>query len=316
MISFAILLYFLADNFWTDQVIALKLFNSQLPPAQKLTQKLHTVPEFAPLHTLKAIQNVNSNKGSVWLFHTTHHAGTSLSQLFSKRFFFQPSNNHGCFIDETDLSHPKTFFYLNVCGENGISVPFGEFGKKFSRNSDALLTIYPIRHPIHRNMAGDGMGTWKERGPDACFTDNYGLRKLLGLGFDVRLTRDHIEAAKARAASFDIIMDMTNFTEGLETLCGHLHWSCQSSESWLDKHHQDQVTQFQKEHPDIYKKWIERNAPEIEFYEYTRELAQTRYTSKFEREKHLSMKSPGMPSEPIHLEYEEERAQRWVCGPL
>lgn len=268
---------------------------------------------------------MNSGAGSVWLFHTTHNAGTSLLRLFKAHgYVWNPDSRHhnqtsqgggkaGCFIEEKDLVQPKSLFYDDVCGERGMNVPIGEFDKKFSRNSDKLLTIYPIRHPLHRNMAGDRMGGW-EQYPDGCFTDNYGLRKLLGIGFDVHIEKHHIEAAKARAASFDIVMDMTNFTKGIETLCSHLDWSCKNNGPVVDQAHQDRLSHFRSEHRDIYNRWVERNAPEMEFYEFAKELSQRRLAdlSKVKEEKTLLANYPGMPSEPIGLTYLEEQTQ-WLC---
>jgi len=266
---------------------------------------------------LKAIENVNSGAGSIWLFHTTHNAGTSLVNVFNAHGFKWNSDSlsrHHCSIDEEDLKQPNTLFYNDVCGEFGLKVKIGEFDKKFSRNSAKLLTIYPIRHPIHRNMATDGMKTWKDD-PDACFTDNYGLRKLLGIGFNVHIEKHHVEAAKARAASFDIVMDMTNFTEGLNTLCSHLDWSCKNGHPAVDQKHQDKVSMLHSRHREIYKKWLERNAPEMEFYEFAKELSQRRLEEflKIKEAAAFSKSSLRIPSEPISVAFQQEQTQ-WLCN--
>jgi len=277
---------------------------------------MEVVPESAPLHTLKAIENVNSGAGSIWLFHTTHNAGTSLVNVFNAHGFKWNNDtlkSRHCSIEEKDLAQPNTLFYNDVCGEIGMSVKIGEFDKKFSRNSDKLLTIYPIRHPIHRNLAYDGMKTWKDD-PYACFTDNYGLRKLLGIGFDVHIEKHHVEAAKARAASFDIVMDMTNFTEGLNTLCSQLDWSCTNNNPAADQAHYDKVSTLHSRHREIYKNWFERNAPEMEFYKFARALSQRRLADflKIKGAAAFSKSSLRMPSKPISVAFQKDQTQ-WLC---
>lgn len=261
-------------------------------------------PESEAVNTALAINNTRKGTASVWLFHTTHNAGTSLQRLFSRKGFPWNRKGRGCFIEEKDLeANPHNFFYNDVCGEQGLSQKFGDFDKMFYRKTSKLVTIYPIRHPIYRNLAHDDMGNWKNT-PDGCFTDNYGMRKLLGLTFDVEINRSHIEAAKARAASFDIVADMTQFSEGLKVICDSFGWHC-AADSSRDKHHIEEVATFHLEHPDIYERWIRRNAPEIELYEFAKMLSRRKISTYSHH--------PKMDKEVVLNIVELEDRETWIC---
>jgi len=302
------LIWLLPHIFQTNQVTALRL-------QYQSNSESEIEPEFPTVNTAEAIENVKRGTGSVWLFHTTHNAGTSLKDLFQGEGLSPSNQDPSCSIDETDLEiNPKTLYYDNVCGEYGITQKIGDFGKKFSRNSNKLVAVYPIRHPILRIMSGDGDGTWEEY-PDGCFTDNYGLRKVLGLDIDVSITQDHIEAAKARAASFDIIADMTKFSEGMETICQSFYWTCENANPDLDIQHENKMDKIKRDHPEIYQRWLKRNAPEIEFYEFARALGQAKLANLQESRKTMFVNNPTTPKEPIVLHEEEDQAQ-WICGPL
>jgi len=272
-------------------------------------QNLEVQPESVAFNTELAFQNVKNGIGSVWLFHTTHNAGTSLLALFEQQGLSWKRKGRGCFIQEADLATP-TLFYDDVCGERGIfgDSQFGDFGNRFVRNTSKLVTVYPIRHPIHRNMAGGG-NSW-ETCPDAWFMDNYGLRKLIGLEPGVPITKAHIEFAKARAASFDIIADMTEFSKGLEVLCGSFGWDCKNSHPGKDSEHSNKVDKLKQNHNDIYNRWVKLNAPEIEFYEFAKKLSQ-RKLANLQRSRATNLFHTTETE--FVLQEEEDQAQS-VCG--
>jgi hypothetical protein len=178
-----------------------------------------------------------------------------------------------CSLKEEDLQD-HLFYYDFVCGERGMR-GVDHFGDNFPCSSDKIILITSMRHPILRIIAGGG-GYPENPNTDDCGTDNFGLRKLLGNKFGAPITRDDVELAKARLAAFDMVVDAENLGSAIPVLCGALGWTekCESGGGSVATEHTAKLIAFQRDHPDIYQKWVRRNAPEMEVYEYGKHLWQ------------------------------------------
>lgn len=217
-----------------------------------------------------AIRSVRDGTGTLWMFHTTHNAGTSLRQLID---VYMPeaeySRSQGFSLE------PGHWYYESLFGEGGLRPePLNEL---VPCDSDNFVSVYPARHPLPRILVHDDMWTSNATAnTDKCNTDNYGLRKLLGIRSGVPLGREDIERAKRRLESFDVVLDMATLGDSVGAMCKALGFSdCKLQHlrngGSTAAHSEEDV--LEKVGPSTFAKWKERNAPEIEVYEHAKKLA-------------------------------------------
>jgi hypothetical protein len=252
-----------------------------------------------------AFRSIQDGTGSVWAFHVTHNAGTSFKSLISGYMPMgeQPHRENGQLALE-----PGRYYYDNLYGEGGLnSVPLKE---QVPCDSNKFVSIFPVRNPLPRILSGDGSWTTSaNKYTDKCNTDNYGLRKLLGKSFRAPINRTDIEFAKRRLESFDIVLDVATYAESVGAMCKALGFSKCVLGHINAEHGKTAVTEddvLELVGPDIFARWKERNAPELEVYEHAQKLAAD-FVSRYQ-------------GEPARQSKEQERADdtlahgRWVCS--
>ena len=142
-----------------------------------------------------AFRNFQEGRGSLWLFHVTHNAGTSLLLSLIKEnaelseLHVDPSVG----MRESDLQ-PRKVYYDGIYGEGGLrSAPLSE---QVPCKSDRFVSIIAVRNPLLRILSGDGHWTTNATHyTDKCNVDNYGLRKLVGRSFSETLTPEDVKLA-------------------------------------------------------------------------------------------------------------------------
>jgi len=224
----------------------------------------------------RALDNAKQHKSSIWIFHITHHAGTSLKG-FAEANGWQTTvlPAHLCGLKLEELQD-RALYYDSVCGEHGMTGVVN-LADSFPCSSDKLFMITSMRNPILRIIAGGG-GYPQNPNTDDCGTDNFALRKLIDKPFGEPITRADVELAKARLSAFDIVVDAENMGNTIPALCGMLGWTEKCTGGALDAAETDQIhaaklVAFQQDHPDLYHKWVKRNAPEMELYEHAKSLS-------------------------------------------
>jgi len=217
-----------------------------------------------------AFRSIQDGTGSIWVFHVTHNAGTSLQNLIKKHVPIGATPYH---VNGQNLSlEPGRYYYDNLFGEHGLhSIPLEE---QVPCDSDKFVSVFPVRNPLPRILTGDGSWTTTAiQNTDNCNTDNYGLRKLLGKSLQGSINRSDIEFAKRRLESFDIILDIATFTESVGAMCKALGFAecVLPHKSSHGAFSEDDV--LETVGPDLFAKWKERNAPELEVYRHAQKLA-------------------------------------------
>lgn len=268
----------------------------------------------------RALSNVKQNKSSIWIFHITHHAGTYLRITAEDNGWYNAippgSAPHPCSLKEEELQD-HMFYYDGVCGEYGMG-GVANLAESFPCSSDKFVMITSMRHPILRILAGGG-GYPENPNTDDCGTDNYGLRKLIGKNFGEPITQADVELAKARLSAFDIVLDVENMRSAIPAMCDMLGWTKNCNSEW--GHHQDadqthaaKLVAFQQEHPDLYQKWLKRNAPEMEVYEHAKHLWSQQFAA-WQGKPHSSNSSRMLEGMPKGLEalYDAAEKASWIC---
>jgi len=220
----------------------------------------------------RALDNAKQNKSSMWIFHITHHAGTYIKSMAEANgWHTEVLPGHNCGLKQEELQD-HAIYYDSVCGEYGMRGVVN-LADRFPCSSDKLFMITSMRHPILRIIAGGG-GYPENPNTDDCGTDNYALRKLIDKPFGEPITRADVELAKARLSAFDIVVDAENMGNTIPVICDMLGWTnwCESGGGLADQKHAAKLVAFQQDHPDLYHKWVKRNAPEMEVYEHAKSL--------------------------------------------
>jgi len=220
-----------------------------------------------------AFRSIQDGTGSIWIFHVTHNAGSSLKTLINQHMSEGPKP----FYERgQDVSlEPGRFYYDNLFGESGLhSYPLQEH---VPCESNKFVSVFPVRNPLPRILTHDGSWTPSAAAnTDKCNTDNYGLRKLLGKSFQDSISRADIEFAKRRLESFDIVMDIAAYDESAGAMCKALGFSECVMPHVNQAHLNSAVSEqdvLDKVGPDVFAKWKERNAPELEVYRHAQKLA-------------------------------------------
>lgn len=97
-------------------------------------------------------------------------------------------------------------------------------------------------------------------------------------------------------------------------ICGSFDWECINDQPGRDQIHVNKVKTFAQEHPELWKTWEKRNAPEIEFYEFAKGLVK----AKLELVNHqrtvnlLRDAVPRVRTKPMALSYVKEQSS-WGC---
>jgi len=246
-----------------------------------------------------AFRSIRAGTGSLWVFHTTHNAGSNLRGLISKNM---PEANYS---DAQGVSlEPGHWYYDNLYGEYGLHPnPLNEL---VPCDSNKFVSVYPVRHPLPRILTGDGMFTTNATAnTDKCNTDNYGLRKLLGKPFGIPLSREDIERAKRRLESFDIVLDVATFGDSVGAMCRAIGFSdCELNKAAYVRTEEDVLEGVG---PSVFAKWKERNAPEIELYLHAKKLA----ADFVARNPGASAERPD--SSKVAANDEDTSAHTWVC---
>jgi len=251
-----------------------------------------------------AFESLRNGSGSLWLFHVTHNAGTSLLRFLGDNLERSTLKNHDDRLRAGDLE--PGHFYYGVAGEIGLRAE--PFQSQMPCESDRFVSVFPVRDPLPRILTGDGsFTTTAYNNTDGCNTQNYGLRKLIGKDFRQPLTAQDVEFAKRRIASFDIILDVATLEDSVASMCVALGF--QKCDLHKASGHGVKTSQevLEEVGPAVYSKWRERNAPEIELYEYAQKLAAD-FVRKYP--------SPRPPQEVGRAQEAEDRAgsDRWICG--
>jgi len=277
--------------------------------------EIYVKPECIP-DRAGALNNAKQKKSSIWIFHTTHHAGTYLWELALENGWHVAEaddcgyngKHHPCSLKAEELQD-RALYYNCVCGEDGM-IGVDNLAESFPCSSDKLVMITSVRHPILRILA-DGAGYPENPDTDDCGTDNYGLRKLIGKEFGVPITQADVELAKARLSAFHIVIDSDNMGNSLPAMCDMLGWTCSMDAlNLIDQGHAAKLVAFQQDHPNIYKKWIKRNAPEMELYEHARH----HWSQRFFKRSNISTKTlDGMPKG-LETVYGTAEKTSWACG--
>jgi len=252
-----------------------------------------------------AFRSIRDGSGTLWVFHTTHNAGTSLKNIIDGN------------MPEAKYSHvqgvslePGHWYYDSLFGEGGLrSDPLN---KLVPCDSNKFVSVYPVRHPLPRILTGDGSWTTNATAnTDKCNTDNYGLRKLLGKPFGVPLSREDIERAKRRVESFDVVLDTATFGDSVGAMCkavGFSECTLQTLNHLLTKNSaRTEEDVLERVGPSVFAKWKELNAPEIEVYQYAKKLAAdfvARHSGVTEQK----------DSSKVDAEDEFSSAHTWVCN--
>jgi len=259
----------------------------------------------------RTLENVKRGSGSIWIYHTTHHAGTYLRITAEKNGWKDAGSTgrkNGCALGEADLQDHQ-FFYDGVCGEHGM---YGvtNLGKSFPCSSDKFFKITSMRHPVLRILAQNNTSL------DDCGTDNYGLRKLIGKPFGEPITKADVELAKARLSAFDIVLDVEHLHTGIPALCEKLGWTENCKNEWgnhqdADAKHKAKLAALKNDQPLVYQKWVNRNAPEMEVYEHAKKLAERQglYRSPV-----VASYASHAPMEGLEDFYETKAKTSWICS--
>jgi len=250
-----------------------------------------------------ALKNYKEGKANAWFFHITHHAGTTLRKM----------------AKENDISKDDNFAHMESDHRAGTltinpKILYTDFTEKdlpknlaesLPCNSDEFVSIINIRDPIWRILSGDG--SWVTNGTlntDACNTDNYGLRKLIGKGFGNALTESDVAFAKQRLEMFDIVIDVAQISDSMKMLCSELGWKKCSVEQRPQADPKTMVP------PEVYEKWVQRNRPELEVYRYAQTL------SKAQREKSQSFarQMSQDQSKRLYIDLDKQESHLgWTC---
>jgi hypothetical protein len=252
-----------------------------------------------------AFRSIQDGTGSVWAFHVTHNAGTSFKSLISGYMPMgeQPHRENGQLALE-----PGRYYYDNLYGEGGLnSVPLKE---QVPCDTNKFVSIFPVRNPLPRILSGDGSWTTSaNKYTDKCNTDNYGLRKLLGKSFWAPINRTDIEFAKRRLESFDIVLDIATYEDSVGAMCKALGFS----ECVLP--HRNSHSAFSEDDvletvgPELFAKWKERNAPELEVYRHAQKLA-----ADFVARYHGALAPDARQQEQVLENADDSLAhERWLC---
>jgi len=252
-----------------------------------------------------AIRSIQNKQGSLWVFHTTHNAGTSIKALLEQNLPPATYKDSGL-LPEYQLEAGR-YYYGAFAGEGGLkSNPLNE---QVPCDSNKFLSVYPMRHPLVRILAGDGNWiTTADANTDKCNTDNYGLRKLIGKNFGEPLNRTDVELAKQRLESFDIILDVMTLDESVGAMCQALGFrNCALPTLGIDrdtaKTEEDVLERVGQER---FNEWKVRNGPEIEVYQYGQKLAAA-FVDRY----------PGPPADvrPLRLKSLDGAlsTERWIC---
>jgi len=253
----------------------------------------------------RALDNAKQQKSSIWIFHITHHAGTHIKSMAEANGWNHTVlSGHTCGLKEEELQD-HALYYDTVCGEYGMTGVVN-LADRFPCSSDKLFMITTMRNPILRIIAGGG-GYPENPDTDDCGTDNYALRKLIDKPFGEPITRADVELAKARLSAFDIVVDADNMGNTIPAMCEMLGWTekCESGGGFEDQKHAAKLVAFQQDHPDLYQKWVKRNAPEMELYEHAKSMSIASKPSRM-------MESMPMPKGLETLDDTVETG--WICN--
>lgn len=253
-----------------------------------------------------AFRSIQDGTGSIWVFHVTHNAGTSLHNLMMKHMPIGATPYH---VKGQNLTlEPGHYYYDNLFGERGLD-PF-PLKEQVPCDSDKFVSVFPVRNPLPRILTGDGMWTTSAiQNTDKCNTDNYGLRKLLGKSFQGPINRSDIEFAKRRLESFDIVLDIATYEDSVGAMCKALGFS----ECVLP--HRNSHSAFSEDDvletvgPELFAKWKERNAPELEVYRHAQKLA-----ADFVARYHGALAPDARQQEQVLENADDSLAhERWLC---
>lgn len=255
-----------------------------------------------------ALANWKSGKASLWGLHVTHQGSLTIGEMLANNF--QEATQNGKVkrrIREENLE-PGRYYLRSLISELGLaSSPMKE---QVPCNSSKFVSFFVVRDPVSRIIEGDG--TWTttaDHHVDSCNTDNYGLRKLIGKSFQHGgpFTREDVEFAKRRLDSFDIVLDMATFDRSVGAMCQALGLTdCRLRQNeWKGIATQQEV--LERVGPETYKRWVERNAPELEVYEYGKQLA-----SNFIAQ-HPEARMPELMEMRTKAGVEAESSQKWIC---
>jgi len=250
-----------------------------------------------------AFRSIQDGTGSVWLFHVTHNAGTSLINMMRQ---IMPAG----VVGENLSLEPGRYYYENIRGESGLhSDPLQE---QVPCQSNKFVSVFPVRNPIPRIMTGDGAWTTTAtENTDKCNTDNYGLRKLLGKSFHDSINRTDIEFAKRRLESFDIVLDIATYSESVGAMCKALGFSecvLKHVYSGFPKSPFSEDEVLEKVGQDVFAKWKNLNAPELEVYQHAQKLA-ANFVARYP-----GMRAQEKVQEKVQARLDGSLAhERWVC---
>jgi len=263
------------DTYIPRTVMQRYLLLSALAFARAVSLRVGTVAECS--HDREAaFRSIQDRSGSLWMFHVTHNAGTSIGHLITQHL------TRGRSTAEHGLTFEKGSYYSDeIIGEYGFGPrPLNE---QVPCDSNRFVSIFPVRNPLPRILTADGAWTTTSTGhTEDCNTDNYGLRKLVGKSFHDPINRTDIEFAKRRLESFDIVMDVAALKESAGAMCRALGFSActlpqiNKGSGLLSPGQQSAASEedvLEKVGPDLFAKWKERNAPELEVYRYAQKLS-------------------------------------------
>lgn len=254
-----------------------------------------------------ALRNLRRGSASLWIFHTTHHAGTSLNAVIDANMEMSSVEHGSSGLQEAELELGR-WYYDKLFGEGGL-LP-APLQSQVPCESDKFVSVYPTRDPIARILSGDGRWTTNATHyTDSCNTDNYGLRKLIGKAFGEALTPQDVELAKRRLDSFDAVLDVSSMADSVNALCKAAEFKV-CTHPWVSgKHHvlsREEILELVG--PRVYETWMRRNAPELEMYAHAQQLAQN-FINEYPRA------HDGFPA-PAREEGDSVQAadtDRWLC---
>lgn len=253
----------------------------------------------------KALQMAREGKACEWFFHITHSGGSTLTELASK--------NGKAARRDVDLSQCTSHSSSTLFKNHQESALKGPLDTLVPCHRDDFVSIIVVRDPLSRVLSGDGMWQTKPENNfanlDKCHADNYGLRKLIGKEVaDGPLNSTDLEFAQRRLSSFDVIIDLNDYTNSAKQLCAELGWkNCAVKQ----KNHRDPKEIMPA---DIYSQLQEKNKFEIAFYDYARRLAAARLHESPMQAKSMSMnKESHTEQNADQVELNEDAAEKWIC---
>jgi hypothetical protein len=255
-----------------------------------------------------AFQSIQDGTGSIWIFHVTHNAGTSLQGLISKHVPMGATPYH--LQGQNFTLEPGRYYYDNLIGERGLgSFPLKE---QVPCDSNKFVSIFPVRNPLPRILTYDGSWTTTAtENTDKCNTDNYGLRKLLGKSSQDPINGTDIEFAKRRLESFDIVLDVATYKESAGAMCKALGFS-ECVLPHMNSHHHAAFSEddiLEKVGPELFAKWKQRNAPELEVYQHAQKLAAD-FVARYQGARALDSQE----QEQVQEKADDQFAHgRWLC---